>query len=87
MSGKKILLMILLVSVVLLSVILGVFWNMRHYVLVDFQFYPKDVQQMDLRDQEITAGHYEKLQRRMPDCRIFWRIPESFVILRSSLAM
>ncbi len=75
MSGKKILLMILLVSVVLLSVILGVFWNIRHYVLVDFQFYPKGVQQMDLRDQEITAGHYEKLQRRMPDCRIFWNVP------------
>ena len=75
MGGKKILLMILLVSVVLLSVILGVFWNMRHYVLVDFQFYPKGVQQMDLRGQEITPAHYEKLQRRMPDCKIFWDVP------------
>ena len=75
MSGKKILLMILLVLVIIASVVLGICWNLRHYVLVGFQFYPKGVQQMDLRDREITVGHYEKLQRKLPECKILWNVP------------
>lgn len=75
MNRKKILLMVLLMLVLLLSVVSGVFWHMRHYVLVDMQFYPRDVQQLDLREQEITIRHYEKLLRRIPGCEILWNIP------------
>ena len=75
MSKKKSLLMVLLIMVVLLSVAAGLFWHMGHYVLVDLQFYPRGVQQMDLRDREITVQHYEKLLRRMPDCKIAWNVP------------
>jgi len=74
-SGKKILLMVLLILALLLSVVLGVFWHMRHYVLVEFQFYPKEAQQLDLRDREITIRHYEKLLRRIPGCEILWNVP------------
>lgn len=75
MSKKKLLLMVLLILVVFFSVVSGVFWNMRHYVLVDFQFYPRGVQQLDLRDQKITIRHYEKLLRRLPGCEIQWNVP------------
>ena len=75
MSGKKILLMVLLVSVIIASAILGICWNLRHYVLVDFRFYPKNVQQMDLRDREISVDHYEKLQKKLPECKILWNVP------------
>ena len=54
MNRKKILLMVLLTLILLLSVVCGVFWHMRHYVLIDMQFYPRDVQQLDLRDREIS---------------------------------
>lgn len=75
MSRKKILLMVLLVSLVLLSTVSGVIWNLRHYVMVDFQFYPRDVQQLDLRDQEISQEDYKKFIRRLPGCEILWNVP------------
>ena len=57
MNRKKTLLMLLLILVLLVTVVSGVFWHMRHYVLVDLRFYPRDVQQLDLRDQEISSGY------------------------------
>ena len=75
MSGKKVLLMVLLMLAVLLSAVSGIIWNMRHYVMVDFQFLPKDVRQLDLRDQEISIRYYEKLRRGLPDCEILWNVP------------
>ncbi|MBQ1170906.1 MAG: hypothetical protein IIX49_08765, partial [Oscillospiraceae bacterium] len=72
MSGKKKLLMALLILVVLLSAILGLRWGWRNYILVDRQFYPKGAQQLDLREQEISIRHYERLRRRIPGCEIFW---------------
>jgi len=74
-NRKKILLMVLLTLILLLSVISGVFWHMRHYVLVDMQFYPRNVQQLDLRDQKISIRHYDKLLRRIPGCEIVWNVP------------
>ena len=75
MKGIKILLMTLLILTVLLSVVLGLFWHMRSYVLVDMQFYPRDIRQLDLRDQKISIRHYEKLRRRIPECEIQWNVP------------
>ena len=75
MSKKKILLMVLLILVLLLSVVSGTLWHLRHYVLVEFQFYPRGVHQLDLREREVSVRHYEKLVRRMPDCEIQWNVP------------
>ena len=75
MSKKKILLMVLLILVLLLSVGSGILWNLRNYVLVEFQFYPRGVQQLDLRDQKLTLRQYEKLQDRLPGCTILWNVP------------
>ena len=75
MSGKKIFLMVLLVLAVLLSAVMGLVWHMRHYVLVDLDFYPRGAQQLDLRDREITIRYYEKLLRRLPGCQILWNVP------------
>ena len=75
MRKIKTLLMALLVLLVLGSAVSGVLWNLRHYVLVEFRFYPRAVQQLDLRDQDISTRHYEKLQRRLPGCEIQWNVP------------
>ena len=75
MNRKKILLMVLLILVLLGAVVSGVLWHMRNYVLVDFQFYPRNVRQLDLRDQEISVRHYEKLSRCLPGCEILWNVP------------
>ena len=75
MRKIKTLLMILLILVVLGSVASGVCWNLRHYALVEFQFYPKGAQQLDLRGRDISVRHFEKLQRHLPDCEIRWDVP------------
>ena len=75
MSGRKILLILLLIVVLLGSVAAGVYWSAQHYVLVDLQFYPRDARQLDLRDEDITVKHYEKLLRRLPGCEILWNVP------------
>ena len=75
MRKIKILLMVLLILLVLGSAASGVLWNLRHYVLVDFQFYPRDVQQLDLREQDISLRHYDRLQRHLPECEIQWNVP------------
>ena len=81
MSRKKTLLMVFLVLIVLLSVALGMFWHMRHYVLVDLEFYPRGVRQLDLRDREITIRHYEKLRRRIPECAVLWNVPFQEIVI------
>ena len=75
MSKKKTLLMVLLIVLLFASILAGVVYHMRHYVLVDMQFYPRGVRQLDLRESEISVRHYEKIRRRLPDCEIRWNVP------------
>jgi len=75
MNGKKTLLMILLVLVLMGSVVAGLYWNQQNYVLVELNFYPRHAQQLDLRGENISVRHYEKLRRRLPDCEILWDVP------------
>ena len=75
MSGKKKLLMVLLILVLLASVAAGLLWNLENYVLVGMRFYPRQARQMDLREEEISVSHYEKLQEKLPDCEILWDVP------------
>ena len=75
MNGKKKVCVGLILAVLLIAVAAGVVWFLTHFYLVDFHFYPKDVAALDLRGQEITAEHYDKLQSKMPACQIRWDIP------------
>ncbi len=77
MHGKKKLLMVLLMVLVFGSVLGGLLWHQNHYLMIGFQFYRKDLTYLDLRGQEITVAHYQKLSRRLPDCRIRWDVPLS----------
>ena len=75
MSGKKKLLMVLLIPVLLGSVAAGISWNLKNYVLVGLQFYPRQAQEMDLREEDISVKRYEKLREKLPDCEILWDVP------------
>ena len=75
MSGKKIVLAILICIMLFVSVAAGVVWHLTHYALVDMKFYARDAESMDLRDQEISVSHYEKLKKALPDCEIHWNVP------------
>lgn len=75
MSKRKNLLAALLMLLMLVSVALGLLWHMRHYQMIDFKFYPKDVQVLDLRGEDISFRHYNKICRQMPGVKVYWMIP------------
>lgn len=71
---KKIL-MTLLMLLLVISVAAGIMWHMEYYVMVDFRSYPKDAENLDLRQKKITIEHYEKLRQKLPGCEILWNVP------------
>lgn len=75
MSGKKILLAVLLFAVLFVSVAAGVVWSMTHYVIIDMNFYPRDAASLDLREDSLSIRQYERLQKALPDCEIHWNVP------------
>lgn len=77
MKRQKKLMIGLLGLLVLLATVAGMVWNRKHYVLVDFRFYPKNEQILDLREQEIPASRIDKLEQKLPQCEILWTVPLS----------
>ena len=75
MSIKKKLMSVLLCLLILAAMVLGLAWHMRHYMMIDLRFYPKDAQVLDLREDDISIAHYEKICRRLPEAEILWNIP------------
>lgn len=59
----------------LLLIAAGLAWVLMSYHVIDFQFYPKKAEMLDLRGKEITLEHYESLAQRMPECEILWDVP------------
>lgn len=74
-SGKKKLLIALLMVVMLASVAAGLVWHNEHYQMVDFRFYPKNAQLLDIRDQDVSVRHYKRILRLMPDTKVLWSVP------------
>lgn len=50
-------------------------WLLGTYHIVDGTLYRKDLTDLDLRGQEISAEHYEKLQEKLTDTPIRWDVP------------
>ncbi len=69
--------MIFLVAIaILLAAVVAAFaWVAVRYHIVGGKLYPKDAAVLDLRDEEITLRHFEKLREKLPDCEIRWKIP------------
>lgn len=75
-KGKKGLVIFLTVLLVLLTVIVGAaVWVLGNYHMVSGKLYPKDARVLDLREEEIKPGHFDKVRAKMPDCEILWNIP------------
>lgn len=72
MKGSKKRLAVLLTLAVLA---VGIGWLLATYHVVDFKLYRKDTSSLDLRGQEISVSHYEKLSEKLPDIDIRWDVP------------
>lgn len=65
---------------IVLAVMLGILtaamvWLLLNFHIVGFRLYPKNVAVLDLRRQEISVTHYQKLAEKMPDTEIRWDVP------------
>lgn len=73
-SAKIVALILVLVVILLGAGVLGMLWFKDHYIFVDKTFYPVDLEELDLRQEEVSVSRYKKLHRNLPDCRILWNV-------------
>ena len=75
-KGKKGFIIFLAVILLLLAlVVAAAVYVVVNYHIVDGKLYEKDAAVLDLREEEIKPGHYDKLREKMPDSEIRWNIP------------
>lgn len=75
MTRKQKFLLSLLSLILGLTILTGLVWCGKNYCLVDFHLYPRQAEMLDLRGQDVTAEHVEKLQKKLPQSRILWDVP------------
>lgn len=66
---------ILLVLVLLVGGAIGFLWYRNNHVFVEGTAYPVSASELDLREEEISFGHYEELRAQLPNCKILWSVP------------
>lgn len=59
----------------LLGILLAAGWFLSTYAIVEGTLYRKDTVSLDLRGQEISVSHYEKLKEKLPNAQIAWNVP------------
>jgi len=74
-KGKKIIIVLSIIAAMLLAVVVAMFWFGTQYIMIGSGFYPKDLQELDLRGESITPSEFDRFQRKLPDCRILWDVP------------
>ncbi|MGM9605141.1 MAG: hypothetical protein ACI3XG_08740, partial [Faecousia sp.] len=61
---------------VVLAVTLAVcYFTLKYYVVVDWQLFPRNQEQLDLRDRSITPQTYDTLVWKLPGTQILWSVP------------
>ena len=72
-SVKTLLLAAGLVTAVLL--IVATIWVFAANVVVKGSFYPRKAEFLNLRGKELTAQDFEAIQKKLPNCDIYWDVP------------
>lgn len=75
MKRKNTALTVAAVALAVCIACVGAIWYIAGHIFVDGRVYPRNAQTLDLRREEISAEHYEKLRRKLPGCQIQWDIP------------
>lgn len=75
MRKKKIVSLLLGISVLVAAVGFGLKYYWDTHLFLDGRVYPRDAVNLDLRGTEISADHYEALREALPGCEILWDIP------------
>ena len=70
-----VLIVVILVLVLLIGGALGFLWYKNNHIFVEGTAYPLSAQSLDLREEEISFGHFESLRSQLPECQILWNVP------------
>ena len=70
-----VLIVLVLVLVLLIGGTLGFLWYRNSHVFVEGKAYPMAAESLDLREEDISFGHYETLCSLLPECDILWNVP------------
>ena len=74
-SGRVLITILSVIFVLLMAVTGGAVYILMNYHIVGTKLYAKDLQVLDLREEDLTVRNYKKLQEKMPGTRIRWEIP------------
>ena len=75
-KGKKNgIIFLAVIAVLLTAAVAAAVYGVTTYHVIEGKLYAKDAEVLNLREEEIKPGHYDKLQEKMPDCEIQWNIP------------
>ncbi len=66
---------VLAVLLVIVAVLAALVILMSQYLVVDFHLYPRNARHLDLRGEDVSFRHYEKVASSLPDCEILWDVP------------
>lgn len=70
------LIIVLLAMLIAAGVLLGgMIWFLNSHFFVEKKAYPKNAEELDLRDRKISAETYEQIRAQLPDCEIRWNVP------------
>ena len=70
-----ILLVIVLVLALIVAGTAGFLWYRENHVFVEGKPYPIHATSLDLREEDISFGHYDSLHSLLPQCQIVWNVP------------
>lgn len=65
----------MILVIVLAAAFAAVFITLQFYEIINWKFFRKNQEQLDLRSRTITAAEYEELVWRMPKTNILWSVP------------
>lgn len=76
---KKVLITVLLVIAIVLTLgiaaAVGFIWYRDNHIFVEGKAYAINAESLDLREEDISLGHYDAVHSQLPDCEILWMVP------------
>ena len=64
-----------ILAITLAVVLVVCYFTTKYFVIVDFQLFPRNREQLDLRSQAISTDAYDTLVWKLPGTKILWSVP------------
>lgn len=72
---RKVLIILIVILSLILAGLVGFMWYESTHVFVDGEAYAKNAKTLDLREEQISEGHYLAVKANLPECEIIWNVP------------